>query len=189
MHHYATPDAYRAASVAEKARLRADATTRLNDAVDALDMDAARAARDAIKSWTDAVASAPVVVDYAAILSVRVATLRAAADAIESGRVVPDGIPAGTSVAVGPFMPDADAADRIAGAKVTRSRVRNNIADAIEQAFEDADAGTFMSCASIANKMGLPSAGAVAARHDGWESDTVDAVDATADRAKGYVKR
>ena len=187
MHTYATPDTYRAATVAEKARLRADATTRLNDAVDALDMDAARAARDAIKSWTDAVASAPVVVDYAAILSVRVATLRAAADAIESGRIVPAGVPAGTSVAVGPFMADDDAAARIAGAKITRSTVRNNIADAIEQAFEDADAGTFMSCATIAKKMGLPSAGAVAARHDDWDHDTIRAVDATADRAKGYM--
>ena len=187
MKTYASPADYRAASVADKARLRATATADLHAAVDALDMDAATAARDAIKSWTDAVASAPVVVDYAAILSARVATLRAAADMIESGTVVPDGIPAGTTMAAGPSPADVDAATRIASAKITRSRVRNNIADAIVDAFTDMPAGSFMSCTDVANKMGLPSAGAVAARHDSWEHDTIVAVDATADRARGYM--
>lgn len=184
---YATAADYAAATVAAKARMRADATAAMHAAIDALDLTGAAAARDAMKAWV-AAPSAVATIDYALTVAQRVANLRAAADLLESGSVRPSGIAADCARFIGPVAPDAAAAAAIASAKVTRSAKRNDIEAAIEAAFADLPSGSFLSCTQIANKQGLPSSGAVAARHNDWESDTVVAVAAVPGVSpKGYA--
>jgi hypothetical protein len=109
-------------------------------------------------------------VDYGTELAVRIATLRAAADLLESGAVTPEGMPADT-------MPQAveaswsavrESANRLASAKITRSTDRNSIGDVIARAIEGQESGTFLSVADV-RRMGaiegyVPSDGAIAAR-------------------------
>ena len=189
---YAPVEAYQAATVADKARLRAKAEAGIKAAIDTLDMEAAALAKKALDAYLASgatKASAPI--DYAALVAQRVADLRHAADLIESGLVRPVGVPEEADLSrtvEGPIQADTEAATKLASAKLARSTERHDIAGAIVEAFEGLDKGTFLTCQEIANKQGLPSSGAVAARHEGWDKAGVTAVPATADRAKGYVK-
>lgn len=189
---YAPVEAYLAATVADKARLRAKAEAGIKAAVDTLDMAAATVAKAALDAYLASGATTKAApVDYAALVAQRVADLRHAADLIESGLVRPSGVPDEadlTRTVEGPIQADTEAATKLASAKVARSATRNDIQAAIIEAFEGLDSGDFLTCQEIANKQGLPSSGAVAARHEGWDVEGILAVPASGDRAKGYTK-
>ena len=193
---YASVDAYQAATVADKARLRAKAEAGIKAAIDALDMEAAALAKAALDAYLASGASTKAApIDYAALVAQRVADLRHAADLIESGLVRPTGVPDEADLArtvEGPIQADTEAATKLASASVARSSVRSDIKAAIIEAFADLEAGAFLSSQEIANKQGLPSSGAVSARHEAWNEKQADsgivAVPAAGDRALGYQK-
>ena len=194
---YASVDAYQAATVADKARLRAVAEADIKKAVDNLDLAAATAAKAALDAYLASGTSTQAApIDYAALVAQRVANLRHAADLIESGLVRPTGLPDEadlTRTVEGPILPDEAAATKLAEASVARTTVRSDIKAAIIEAFSDLEKGAFLTSQEIANKQGLPSSGAVSARHEAWNENQADsgilAVEAQPGvRALGYQK-
>lgn len=193
---YAPVEAYLAATVADKARLRAKAEAGIKAAIDNLDLEAAAAAKAALDAYLASGATkAAAPTDYAALVAQRVANLRHAADLIESGLVRPTGVPEEadlTRTVEGPIQADTEAATKLAEASVARSSVRSDIQAAIVEAFADLPSGSFLTSQQIANKQGLPSSGAVSARHEAWNEKQaatgIKAVPAAGDRALGYEK-
>lgn len=102
--------------------------------------------------------------DYAQALADRIATLRLAADFLESGARQPAGFPEGWEHPEELPKPGlvADAATVLASAKLTRATDRSDISAAIVAAVSDTD--EWLTMTQVANKQGLPSSGAVAAR-------------------------
>jgi hypothetical protein len=151
---------YADADRAGKARIRATTDADMRAALRTGDI--ARAIVLGVTLDAMVTTKAPVTVDYAATIAQRAADLYAAADALVTGMIVPDGMPEGVT-GRGVALPDAsDAFRAIASAKVTRATDRADIAAAIVSAVSDTDA--WLTMTDVARKMGLPSAGAVAAR-------------------------
>lgn len=162
---------YAAASIADKAAARAAADAAVRDALKAGDLAGAQAAMALRESYAPA-AAPKVEVNYGQLVAVRVASLRRAADLIESGQVRPAGVPDDADLTPEPLSAVetatvADLAQTMAAHKVARSvptGPRSNVGAAIESWAASVEPGTFGSAGDIARAMDLPSSGAVAAR-------------------------
>lgn len=189
-----TADAYAAADQSGKAKIRSDVDKIMKSALRAVADDAgwvavAVAAAAALASYGPSTAPA-VTVDWSAKIAGRVATLRYAADLLESGAVRPANVPDSFTYEV-PDESDWSAVDRsaavtLAGARVGRSGRRGNVADHITEVLSEAGVGVRLTVSMIANKITeaypadgpRPSDGAVAARLFGKSGCTVDGVEA-----------
>jgi hypothetical protein len=118
-------DDYRSADRAGKSNMRSAATGAMMACIDALDIDGASVIRSRMTEWTESNTRSTVDIDWNAIASVRVATLRAAADAIVNGTIVPNGTPDGFVLTFdSSATADDDAVARIASESITRSTKR-----------------------------------------------------------------
>lgn len=167
---FATVEEYRAADAKGKAAIRNAAKAAMKAAVKAGDIAGAMAAQAAEDSYTSD-KPAKVTVDPYAVLAHRIQTLRTAAEWLESGAVLPDGLTIEgdfdadrLTEALGNVEEDLDSVAKVAGHKLTRSGTRSDVGAAIEAAFDDLPKGTFLTVQEITNKMSLPSSGAVAVR-------------------------
>ena len=150
---------YRAASKSEKANMRSVATGAMMAAIDSIAtgtdpvdaMATVTAIRTMMAAWTESNTRSNTVVDYSNLVSIRVATLRMAADMIESGTIVPNGVPDGTELTFDSTVDgDATVAARIAGDAVRRSEksdMRSTIASIVPDMIEN----QFYSVADVAN--------------------------------------
>lgn len=197
-----TVSAYADGDAKTKGKIRADLNKIIMDALGSGDFATAQATKITLdQCLASSKARAPkITVDPKITLANRVATLRAAADMIESGKIIPTGLDLGDDFKIGEVnftagVADADAATKIAGAKITRSVERNSIQGALDRAIEGLDSGTFLTCTEVANKGRdgeyRPSPGAVAARVD-WDTlettlEGVTPVSATTTTPRGFV--
>ncbi len=152
-------DAYRAATKSEKSNMRSAANRDMLAAIDSIgsgaDPVAAMATVTAIRSmmaaWTESNTRSTDPIDWSAIASVRIATLRAAADMIESGAVRPNGIPAEIELSFdSAASADIDRARRIASDPVRtheKSDMRSAVASVVDMMVEN----SFYSVADVAN--------------------------------------
>lgn len=167
-----TVEAYRSADVAGKARIRAEVDSIMKQAIHDGDLALAQSAMSLSANLTAKSPTVAAPIDWSQVAADRIATLRLAADLIESGVVDPIGFPegwvssneSGDGIDLPEGVADRDLADKLASAKLTKSSDRSDIGAAIGSAFADVESGTFLTVAQIANKAGLPSQGAVAAR-------------------------
>ncbi len=153
-------DAYRAATKSEKSNMRSAANRDMLAAIDSIgsgaDPVAAMATVTAIRSmmaaWTESNTRSTDPIDWSAIASVRIATLRAAADMIESGAVRPNGIPAEIELSFdSAASADIDRARRIASDPVRtheKSDMRSAVASVVES---NMVSGEFYTVADVAN--------------------------------------
>lgn len=131
------------------------------------------ATRDAALATSSASKTTPV--DYPAVIAARISTLRLAADMLEMGTIVPDGIdaenaPSAESIgdaiaALDLDAPDTDAATKLAGARVSRSGKRFNVADYVAVVLAD-HGGVFMTVSELGHGAvdgNAPSGGAISA--------------------------
>lgn len=184
--------AYGAGDAKVKASIRTAVTAYRDAAIDALDITLAKMAKGLLADLVTARPSASKV-NYAAVIGARIATLRRAADMIESGAIMPDGITA-EMINEGAWSfdtIDADHADKIesaaramAGSKITKTTDRRDVGEWITRAFDGVAEGTFYTVAQIVTR-GIPSdddgyrptTGAVTARlKGGKEGCTVPGV-------------
>ncbi len=196
---------YASADRAGKAAIRTSVTKVMEAAIDALDMDVAKAARDALRSYTS---SAPekAEIDYIGLVAQKVANLRMAANLLETGTVRPSDVPADTDLsavrsrvngdltAATPITgtsADTDVASAMASAKIARSTKQHDWDAIIIAYFADAPVGTWASCNTIAKSVDASaSVGAVAAASTRFETprDGVVFTPKSAERANGYTK-
>lgn len=159
---------YRAGSRSVKMTIRSLVQNAMNDAVMRGDIIAANQHRVTLAACTTTTEkTAP---NYGDILARRVATLRYAADLIESGAVIPDGMPDDVACGVvsgDTFVAVVADANAMASAKITRS-ARHDIDGVFDRAFDGMPSGSFLTVAEIAARGAIddyrPSNGAVAAR-------------------------
>lgn len=187
---------YQSADKDGKAAIRKAVRATMLDAVKNGDLPTAQAAQAALDGYSPAKPERAEV-DYQQVLATRISVLRQAAFALEQGHVVPDGFPEGFTFDK-ETVADETATDivaegaKVALTKVTRSGNRSDIEAAIEAAFDGMPSGTFLTCSEIANKQGLPSQGAVAARWPNWNEAHSDIVagrkDGSETGTKGYTK-
>jgi hypothetical protein len=160
---------YRDLDAGDKARARAYAKSAVADAMRSGDFDTAKEVFDLAESLSTPVESAKVTVDPAVTVSNRIATLRYAADLLESGQVTPEGIDADTLGDLAEGTADEESAHKIAGAKITRSGVRRSIGAHVAQVFEGRPSGSALKVSEVANLRSeeygdsKPSSGAIAA--------------------------
>ncbi len=148
---------YVAADRAGKSNMRATASAAMLAAIDRMDIDAASVIRTRMTEWTESNTRSTVVVDYVALVADRVATLRAAADMIESGAVRPSGIADDVTIdasVVGTV--DVDRASRIAGESIKRSE-KSDMRGAIASIVDGMTVGTFYTVADVASMVGTTS--------------------------------
>ena len=161
--------AYQSADKSDKAKIRKSLDDIMRTNLSAGEFMIAQAAHEALAGL---VSKSPekVEIDYSQVLADRIATLRYAADCLESGSLVPTGwddvtidrstLPRGTV--------DVEAADKIATAKITKSGDRHSIDDVVARAIEGKSAGTFMKVSEVRLAGAIdgysPSDGAIAAR-------------------------
>lgn len=122
---------------------------------------------------TDKPESEKVTVPSHVTVAQRVAALRLAANLLESGEVLPEGITEldGDPSSVEFTEADAESIDatgrKLAASKITRSTERNSIRDAIERAFDGQPVGTVMKISEVATAGAVegykPSPGAIRA--------------------------
>lgn len=159
---FATVEEYRAADAKGKAAIRKVAQTAMAVAIDKLDIKAASAAKAALESYTSEKTSTKVEVDPFTVLAHRIAVLETAAAWLRSGEVsiegldveIGDDFEAKLTEALSNVPEDIEAVVKVATAKQTRSGKQNDVAAAIQSAFEDLDKGAFLTVAEIANKVG-----------------------------------
>lgn len=180
-HTYPTVADYIAADRSAKSAMRTMVDDAMRDAIRTGDIAAATVAMATLDAYRSAVAASrttgPTADDIAAMVAARVATLRAAADAIADGTVIPAGVPDdmvptpdAIAAAMGSVVVDTTDRDAIAAARVVRSRrhaLRDAIADAMASHYGD---GRYVRVADIRNAIRtdtdgdyVPSAGAIAA--------------------------
>lgn len=136
-----TLDDYRSADRSGKSNMRTMAETAMRDITDAMmaanmrgdDVPADGWAtyaewRDALAAWKESSKRSVVETDYAELARVRVATLRRAADMIESGAVRPSDIPDGIELA---FDSDDVAVDDVRAIKIASESVARGSYNAI----------------------------------------------------------
>jgi hypothetical protein len=185
---------YAAATGPAKAAVKREAEAEMKSALLAGDFDRAKSLAEIVAGLAPAKPEkAPV--DYRQLVADRVATLRAAAEALESGLVRPAGVPDEVDLA---DLPEGKSDDETA-TKLAKSRIvrgYNSIQAAVDRAFDGAESGTFLTCTEIANRGATedyrPSPGAVAARTD-WDTlettlEGVTPVNGDNGRGRGYVK-
>jgi hypothetical protein len=170
--------AYVAADRSGRATIRAALTAHVVTLAAALDTDGAARAATLINVLSDAGSAASgstsTPVDYVALVARRVATLRRAADMLETGTVTPHGVPDGTdltSVAdavsrLSDADTDDDAASALAAQRVSRAGQRRNVTEWLSQRIadmsgEDTDAGPFTVADTRRGDADAPSNGAV----------------------------
>jgi hypothetical protein len=187
---------YQAADGATKRSMRAAAEKAMRHALATDEFVLAKEINQALSTWAPAKASAPEV-DWQTLVAVRVATLRALADGIESGDIVPAGVPEGFTYEGDEIgqEPDQGTLDRLNSIRVGNSKAEGGDWQArFDQAFEGLEVGAFLRVQEIANKVGLPKgSGAVAARLFPGEGKVCtlkgyEPVDATADQPRGARK-
>lgn len=144
--------AYQAADKGGKAKIRTALQSAKDNAVEALDL---QAALDAKATFQACVASSgPVTPESAPVnitLANRAATLRRAAALIESGSVTPDGLDV-TGLDYGTVIDgtaDEAAATKIASAKITRSGEQHDIGAVIVRVFGPVEVGTVLTVAEV----------------------------------------
>lgn len=181
----ATVEAYRAADKSEKAKIRTRLSATVDSAIEALDLHTAADARATLAACVTAPKSESESVPVTLVVARRIATLRAAADAIESGHLVPEGLDADeidyeslpdevqkfwflpSGAALGQWTDEVrESASKMATAKITRSGDRHDIGEVIVRAFESQPVGTVLTVAQIRAAGSVegyvPSPGAVA---------------------------
>ncbi len=162
--------AYNQADKAEKAKIRATLSAQMRSAIMAGDLQLAQAIMTAQNECKGNNNEPKAEVDFADVLAARIATLRAAADALESGKLVPAGFPDGFVFDGRTGSADEETASKIATTKVTRTRSgeRHSIEEVIERAFEGLESGATLKVSEIARRGAIegynPSQGAIAAR-------------------------
>lgn len=147
-------DTYRAAEKSQKVRIRTLQAKLVQDHIRKGDLFGAMSAQATLDAF-GASRPEPVAIDYVALVASRVATLRLAADLIESGKVTPDGVDVATVDLSGladiAGTPNEELATKLATSRVSR-RTGTDSHDTkaiIEHAFEQVDSGTFLSIAQI----------------------------------------
>jgi hypothetical protein len=188
---------YQAADGATKRSMRATAEKEMKAALMADQGDLAKEILLSLSTWAPAKAS-PAEIDWNGLVSVRIATLRAAADALESGLAQAAGTPEGFT-----YQPEDDQeteADETYLARLLAAKVGNSKAEGgdwqerFDQAFEGLESGAFLRIQEIANKVGLPQgSGAIAARLFPGEGKVCTLkgyvpVEASADQPRGARK-
>lgn len=195
---------YRALDKKGKASVRKALRDVMTEALRKADFETAQRyqkASDLLVADNNNTASEPT--DYAQVVANRIATLRAAADLLANGTVVPDGFPTGDDAPSINYdsLPvptvDDDTVSAIATAKITRAVDRKSIQEVIDVAFAELEEGEFLTVQQICHASGHMQPGAVAARlfpvnKDGDPRPTtltgVVAVEATPDHPKGARK-
>lgn len=181
--------AYAAADKTGRTAIRRALTAGGARRVDAMDAVGAKTYQTAIARLT--APATPATVDHEVTLADRIATLRLAADLMESGIVAPSGLdpvayPAARGVA------NVATAFDLAGAKITRNGPTQSVQTVIDAAFDGVESGTFLRVSEICNRADYPHSGAVAARLFPAKGDCtltgVTPVAATADTPKGARK-
>lgn len=122
-----TQAAYVAADRAGKAAIRSDVAAIVQAAIrpGGYGLPVAMAAQAALDAYAPAASAAPAF-DWSDAIAVRVATLRLAADLLESGHVRPTDAPTdGIALGVGLITPDAIAAEGIAADAIRRASKRD----------------------------------------------------------------
>ena len=187
-----TTSDYLSADRSEKAKMRAMVEKAMKSAIDAFDLDAAKAAKDLLDTFVT-VRAEKVEKDYNGMVSAYVTALRVMAEKVESGEVSVPGVPDGFVYVAPESAPSesevANMVSILSGVKPFRNANRNDIHGAIEQAFEDVEVSGFMTFGAIARKMGLPSSGAVAAAAArGDFPDNLDITPKSGSTGAGFTK-
>ena len=175
--------AYGSLDQGDKARARNSVANAVKVAMQAQDFDKAKGLFD-LQDVLKATPKAKAEVDPNKVIAERIAVLNHAANALAGGSVVPDGIDAdGLDYEAILALVDADdfdaatieeAGDKIAGAKITRSGKRGDVAAHIESAMSEVESGAEVLVSAIHNHRNestgdyAPSSGAIFARFEAW---------------------
>lgn len=184
---------YLSADRSEKAKMRAMVEKAMKSAIDAMDLSAAKSAKDLLDTFVTARPEKSEK-DYNGMVSAYVSALRVMADKVEKGEVSVPGVPDGFVFDPTGSDPSGDEVASMVSileaVKPFRNANRNDIHAAIESVFEGAESGTFHTFAAIARIAGLPSAGAVAAAADrGDFPDNLDIREKSGSTGRGFVTK
>lgn len=191
--------AYTSAEQGTKSKVRAQVEKSIKEALRAKEFETAGDLQDVLDSLVSAkISKESAKIDFAQVIADKIANLRLAADMLESGAIVPEGIEPESVVdlatKITAALADKEAATKIASAKITKSSDRVDIEAHVAEVIADVESGTFLKISEVAKVRteaapeGLPSQGALAARlfaKGGCTLDGVEPVEATATAPKG----
>lgn len=160
-------EAYRAGDPKVKGKIRSDLNKAFKTAFKSDRIEDARTIQNHLDALT-ADKPAKVEVPVEVTVAQRILDLRTAADLLEAGTVLPEGIESvdvdGLAEAYAVATVDTEAGTKIASAKITRSGKSNDVAQVILDALAAVPAGTVLTMAQVAGTVPGLSDGAVAAR-------------------------
>lgn len=173
-------EAYGNASTGVKTKIRNAVTSAMKDAIGNMDLPTAQlwvAVTNAIEA--QATKKATPVTDWNRTMADRILALRYAAHRLEMGDVTPDGFGGEVDLDAVRAMIDefnnqgdpdavsnevAEAGNKLAGTKITRSVVRGSVEAHLETAFAELPVGSKLTVAQVRTRSGAASDGAIAAR-------------------------
>lgn len=192
-----TATEYAALDKSGKARARKSVDDRMRSAIRRGDLSFAQECSEWLDNMKSATKRTAEPVDYRQLVADRIATLRHAADLLESRLVRPDTMPEAVDLSDLPEGAiDTESARTIARTKISRRTTREVIQGVVDDAFADLPNGAFLTFAQVGVMGGHPrgsgASGAIAARVD-WDdmTTTLDGVipsERTATQPRGLIK-